>query len=325
MQDTNRLQGKMTTHFPAAEDWIQSINSRCTCKFRKSALSIVLFFLFSQTIFEINSSMIPFILCKYSSLTSSSKLWANSGIKVPWPQFQSCRNLQPSPMSRLTTMDHNSCAVPPLHGKIANFAFITHNPLPIPECFSGGWSAPLTLCSHAQPLLFCDSPNIWTKPSSRRNGSLLATWAFSGCSPAISCCMEGDSSRITESFRLAKTLKATKSWQVLFVSCSKVCIHKLCCIVVQYRGWINAQLHHPRNSMYGAARRMTSILDAQWQRATAAPNTCPACHHCALKAGSPLGAIRIQMWKPSFYPRLYLKKSWSFVKDIFFLALNWPE
>lgn len=114
MQDTNHLQGKVTTHFPAAEDWIQSINSRCTCKFRKSALSLVLFFLFSQTIFEINSAMIPFILCTYSSLTWSSKLWANSRVRVSWSQFQSCRNVQPTAMSRLTTMNHNSCAVSPL-------------------------------------------------------------------------------------------------------------------------------------------------------------------------------------------------------------------
>lgn len=169
MQDTNHPQGKVTTALPAAEDWIKGINSRCPCKLRKSALSTVLLFFFSQTIFEINFSMILFILCTYF-LTSSSKLWANSGVKISWSQFQSCRNAQPTVQSRLTTMDHNSRAVLPSHGKIANFAFITHNPLPIPACF---WSAPLTLCSHAQPLLFCDSPKIWVK-FSKINGSLMA-------------------------------------------------------------------------------------------------------------------------------------------------------
>lgn len=132
----------------------------------------------------------------------------------------------------------------------------------------------------------CSSATLPKSESNLLAGEMDPCWlpdrAFSGCS-SVSQLLHGDSSRIIESFRLAKTLKTTKSWQVLFLTCSKACIHKLCCILDLYRGCINAQLHHPhqgnRLGLYGAARRMTSICDAQWQSATAAPKMCPACHH----------------------------------------------
>lgn len=93
-------------------------------------LSTVLFFLFPGQFLEINFSVIPFILCTYSSLTPSSKLWANSGIKISLSLFQSCRNTEATEMSWLVTTNLSSCAATPFHGKITRFPSITHASAP---------------------------------------------------------------------------------------------------------------------------------------------------------------------------------------------------
>lgn len=118
------------------------------------------------------------------------------------------------------------------HRKTANFTFITHNPLPTPHVSQ----VAEVLLSHSvlmHSLCFSvtlpkSEPNLLTE---EMDPCWLPSWAFSGCSSAGQL-LNRDSSRIIEYFKLAKTLKTIKSQQVLFLTGSKACIHKLCCVLV---------------------------------------------------------------------------------------------
>lgn len=198
----------------------------------ESPLSILLFFLFPRQFLKINSFVFPFILCTYSSLTPSSKLWANSGIKTSL-SFQSRRNVQSTEMSGLAITDLNSCAAPPILGKIARFPSVTHASVPLPVCFSGGWNAALTLCSHAVSALLWLSQNLnqMTSPTGQMGPCWLTDQASSGYL-SLSQLLHGGTCCFWDAIRL------------LSVS------HKLCCILVQYGGCISikAQLHHPHQA-----------------------------------------------------------------------------
>lgn len=122
--------------------------------------------------------MIPFILCTYSSLTRSSKLWPNSGIKMS--RYQSCRNTEATEMSWLITTNLSSCAATPFYRKITHFLSITHASGPCP-CVSLRW---LKCPSHSVLIHSVCSSVIIPKSqsndlSNRTNRSLLADQASS--------------------------------------------------------------------------------------------------------------------------------------------------
>ena len=139
--------------------------------------------------------MIPFILCTYSSLTPSSKSWANAGIKISLSWFQSRRSIQSTEMSRLATTNLNFCPAPPFHGKIASFPSVRHTPAPLPRVFLRWLKCPphsLFSCTASALLWLSQNLNQMTFPTGQLGPCWLTDQASSGylCSSQL---LYGDS------------------------------------------------------------------------------------------------------------------------------------